>query len=151
MWVETGFFSESRHLSLPVQESSYGSPLTPPKRPKRKLPPKRRQERPVAAPKKRRKVHRVDQYSTETRRKKVSSKNLWCKCHFLGTTLFFIFFNFRSSLHALGWDLAAKTFINVLKDPKESSKTRPSLLGAAFFLLQTVCIRESYLYNLFIF
>lgn len=91
MWVETGFFSESRHLSLSVQESSYGSPLTPPKRPKRKLPPKRRQERPVAAPKKRRKVHRVDQYSAETRRKKVSSKNLWWKCHFLGTTLSLFF------------------------------------------------------------
>lgn len=71
--MRQAFFSESRHLSPPVQESSYGSPLTPPKRPKRKLPPKRRQERPVAAPKKRRrKVHRVDQYAAEARRKKVS-------------------------------------------------------------------------------
>lgn len=63
----------------------------------------------------------------------------------------FIFFQFESSLQASGWDFAAKTFINLLKGPKESSQTRPSLLGAVFFLFQSVCIRESYLYNLFVF
>uniref|UniRef100_A0A8C3GIS3 Autotaxin n=1 Tax=Cairina moschata TaxID=8855 RepID=A0A8C3GIS3_CAIMO len=72
------FYSEQpdaaghRYGPFNSEESSYGSPLTTPKRPKRKLPPKRRQERPVAAPKKRRmKVHRVDQYSAEARRKKM--------------------------------------------------------------------------------
>ncbi|XP_030301258.1 ectonucleotide pyrophosphatase/phosphodiesterase family member 2 isoform X1 [Calypte anna] len=71
------FYSEQpdaaghRYGPFNSEESSYGSPLTPPKRPKRKLPPKRRQERPVAAPKKRRKVHRVDQYAPEARRKKM--------------------------------------------------------------------------------
>lgn len=65
--------SESRHLYPPVQESSYGSPLTPAKRPKRKVIPKRRQERPVAPPKKRRrKLHRMDHYAAETRQDKVS-------------------------------------------------------------------------------
>lgn len=65
--------SESRHLYPPVQESSYGSPLTPAKRPKRKVIPKRRQERPVAPPKKRRrKLHRMDHYAVETRQDKVS-------------------------------------------------------------------------------
>lgn len=66
--------SESRHLCPPVQESSYGPPLTPAKRPKRKVTPKRRQERPVAPPKKRRrKIHRMDQYAAESRQDKVSS------------------------------------------------------------------------------
>lgn len=65
--------SEYRHLYPPVQESSYGSPLTPAKRPKRKVAPKRRQERPVAPPKKRRrKLHRMDHYAAETRQDKVS-------------------------------------------------------------------------------
>lgn len=65
--------SESRHLSPPVQESSYGLPLPPAKRPKRKVTPKRRQERPVAPPKKRRrKLHRMDHYAVETRQDKVS-------------------------------------------------------------------------------
>jgi ectonucleotide pyrophosphatase/phosphodiesterase family protein 2 len=65
--------SESRHLYPPVQESSYGSPLTPAKRPKRKVAPKRRQERPIAPPKKRRrKLHRMDHYAAEAHQDKVS-------------------------------------------------------------------------------
>ncbi|XP_026515689.1 ectonucleotide pyrophosphatase/phosphodiesterase family member 2 [Terrapene carolina triunguis] len=71
------FYSEQpdaaghRYGPFGSEESSYGSPLTPPKRPKRKITPKRRQERRVASPKKRRKVHRVDQYSAESRRNKM--------------------------------------------------------------------------------
>lgn len=148
MWVETGFFSESRHLSLSVQESSYGSPLTTPKRPKRKLPPKRRQERPVAAPKKRRrKVHRVDQYSAEARRKKVSLRVFQ---NFMMEVLLFRHFSsftfFNSRIHSM-FEVGTldKTSINVLMDTKENSQSRPNLLGAMFFLFQTVCFRESHL------
>uniref|UniRef100_A0A8C3HPB6 Autotaxin n=1 Tax=Chrysemys picta bellii TaxID=8478 RepID=A0A8C3HPB6_CHRPI len=71
------FYSEQpdaaghRYGPFGSEESSYGSPLTPPKRPKRKITPKRRQERRVASPKKRRKVHKVDQYSAESRRNKM--------------------------------------------------------------------------------
>lgn len=65
--------SERRHLYSPAQECSYGSPLTPAKRPKRKVAPKRRQERPVSPPKKRRrKLHRMDHYAAEARQDKVS-------------------------------------------------------------------------------
>lgn len=65
--------SECRHLYPPAQEYSYGSPLTPAKRPKRKVAPKRRQERPVSPPKKRRrKLHRTDHYAAEARQDKVS-------------------------------------------------------------------------------
>lgn len=65
--------SECRHLYPPAQECSYGPPLTPAKRPKRKVAPKRRQERPVSPPKKRRrKLHRMDHYAAEARQDKVS-------------------------------------------------------------------------------
>lgn len=66
--------SESRHLCPPVQESSYGPPLSPAKRPKRKVAPKRRLQRPVAPPKKRRrKLPSIDQDAAESRQDKVSS------------------------------------------------------------------------------
>uniref|UniRef100_A0A8C0XG39 Ectonucleotide pyrophosphatase/phosphodiesterase family member 2 n=1 Tax=Castor canadensis TaxID=51338 RepID=A0A8C0XG39_CASCN len=66
--------SPSRHLYPPVQESSYGSPLTPAKRPKRKVAPKRRQERPIAPPKKRRrKLHRMDHYAAEAHQDKMTN------------------------------------------------------------------------------
>lgn len=148
MWVETGFFSESRHLSPPVQESSYGSPLTPPKRPKRKLPPKRRQERPVAAPKqRRRKVRRVDQYAAEARRKKVSLcifQNSMTEVPLFRHFSSFTFFNLRiNPCFRLGFCRLAS--VSALKHTKESSQSRPSLLGAMFCLFQTVCFRESHL------
>ncbi|XP_074841730.1 autotaxin isoform X2 [Carettochelys insculpta] len=71
------FYSEQpdaaghRYGPFGSEESSYGSPLTAPKRPKRKLTSKRRQKRRIASPKKKRRVHRVDQYSAESRRSKM--------------------------------------------------------------------------------
>nr|XP_008115115.1 PREDICTED: ectonucleotide pyrophosphatase/phosphodiesterase family member 2 isoform X1 [Anolis carolinensis] len=59
------------HRYGPSEESSFGSPLTPPKRPKRKITPKRRQRRRVDPSKRRRKVPRAEQYSPESRRNKM--------------------------------------------------------------------------------
>uniref|UniRef100_A0A286XRP7 Ectonucleotide pyrophosphatase/phosphodiesterase 2 n=1 Tax=Cavia porcellus TaxID=10141 RepID=A0A286XRP7_CAVPO len=67
-------FSGHKYGPFGPEESSYASPLTPAKRPKRKVAPKRRQERPVAPPKKRRrKLHRMDQYAAETRQDKMTN------------------------------------------------------------------------------
>ncbi|XP_054840582.1 ectonucleotide pyrophosphatase/phosphodiesterase family member 2 isoform X4 [Eublepharis macularius] len=71
------FYSEQpdiaghRYGPFNSEESNYGSPLTPSKRPKRKITPKRRQKRRIDPSKKRRKVHRPEQYSAESRRNKM--------------------------------------------------------------------------------
>ncbi|KAL7984097.1 hypothetical protein Chor_002667 [Crotalus horridus] len=54
-----------------IQESSFGPPLTPPKRPKRKISPKRIQKRRVTPSKRRRKVPRMEHLSAESRRIKM--------------------------------------------------------------------------------
>lgn len=104
--------SESRHLSPPVQESSYGSALTPAKRPKRKVTPKRRQERPVAPPKKRRrKVHRMDPYAVETRQDKVSLSvvpklcggQVWVEDFLQCLGLKIVWISFRKTLVCCPW------------------------------------------------
>ncbi|XP_015284772.1 PREDICTED: ectonucleotide pyrophosphatase/phosphodiesterase family member 2-like, partial [Gekko japonicus] len=73
------FYSEQpdiaghRYGPFSSEESNYGSSLTAPsKRPKRKITPKRRQKRRVDPSKKRRKVHRAELYSAESRRNKMS-------------------------------------------------------------------------------
>ncbi|XP_034980856.1 ectonucleotide pyrophosphatase/phosphodiesterase family member 2 isoform X2 [Zootoca vivipara] len=71
------FYSEQpdiaghRYGPFSSEESSFGSPLTPSKRPKRKITPKRRQKRRVDSSKKRRKAPRAEQYSAESRRNKM--------------------------------------------------------------------------------
>ncbi|XP_062987155.1 ectonucleotide pyrophosphatase/phosphodiesterase family member 2 isoform X2 [Elgaria multicarinata webbii] len=71
------FYSEQPDLAghrygpFSPDESSFGSPLTPSKRPKRKITPKRRQKRRVGSSKRRRKVPRAEQYSAESRRNKM--------------------------------------------------------------------------------
>ncbi|XP_050001180.1 autotaxin [Alexandromys fortis] len=67
-------FSGHKYGPFGPEECSYGSPLTPAKRPKRKVAPKRRQERPVSPPKKRRrKLHRTDHYAAEARQDKMTN------------------------------------------------------------------------------
>lgn len=155
MWVKTGSFSESRHLSPPVQESSYGSPLTPPKRPKRKLPSKRRQERPVAAPKKRRrKVHRVDQYAAEARRKKVSLhmfQNFMMEVPLFRHYSRFIFSTWVfTPCFRLGFCRQNSNKCTEGPKGKQPNQTKSSE-SYVFLASDSVCIREILLYNLLIF